>query len=158
MDLRKALLQAAEHLAIPVQRELRVQPANDVEFGYRFAPTDSGGLPNLLERHRVGFGISSLLAERAQPAACDTDVGWIDVAIDVEVSDRAVQPLANQVRHIAEREDVRAAVHRNAIVIAETPARFHFFQNRFQPAVFKNDLHRKYLPPKTRRIARSHSR
>ena len=37
MHLRKALLQAAQHLAIPVERQLRMQPADDVEFGDRFA-------------------------------------------------------------------------------------------------------------------------
>ena len=103
MHLRKALLEAAQHLAVPVEGQLRMQPADDVELGDRFAPALARAMPDLLERHGVGLGISRLLAERAEPAAGDADVGGIDVAVDVEVGDVAVQPLAHQVGHVARR-------------------------------------------------------
>src|SRR5260370_14347562 len=158
VHLREALLQAAQHLAVPVECELGVESADDVEFGARSPPADSGSFPNLFERHGVGLGIFGALAERAQTTTGDTYVGGIDVAVDVEVSGGSVQALANDVGHVTEREDVGAAVHGEAIVIAETDAGLHLFQNRLQPAVFKNGLHRKYPRPKTKRIARSHSR
>ena len=53
------------------------------------------------------------------------------------------------------------AIHRHAVGYAieadEPDARFDLLEDGFQPAVFKNDLHKKYPLPKTRRIARSRS-
>ena len=135
-----------------------MQAADNVKFGDCFSPADPGGFPYLLEGHRVGFRILGPLAKRAQPAARHAHIGGIDVAVHVEVGDRPVQPLANEVGYIAERENVRAPVHRNAIVVAQTDAGFDLIQDRLQPAVFKHDLHREYPPPKTRRITRSHNR
>jgi hypothetical protein len=53
VDLGKALFETAQHLAIPIERELRVQAADDVKLGDGFAPADTGRLPNLIERHGV---------------------------------------------------------------------------------------------------------
>ena len=38
MHLRKALLEPAQHLAKPIQSQLRMQSANDVKFRHRLAP------------------------------------------------------------------------------------------------------------------------
>ena len=85
VHLREALLQAAQHLAEPVQRQFRMQAADDVELGDRFAPAFAGAVPDLFERHGVGLGIAHALAEGAQAATGHADVGGIDVAVDVEV-------------------------------------------------------------------------
>ena len=106
MHLREALLQAAQHLAIPVERQLGMKSADDVELGDRFAPASACRLPHLVERHRVGLRIARFLAEGAQPAARHTNVRRIDVAIYVEEGDIAVQPFAHDVRHVAESQHV----------------------------------------------------
>ena len=123
VHLRKALLQAAQHLAVPVERQLRMQPADDVELGDRLAPALAGAVPDLFERHGVRLGIARLLAERAQPATRHADVGRIDVAVDVEVGDVAVQPLAHEVGQVAERQDVAGAVQRQAVLEATAARR-----------------------------------
>ena len=89
VHLREALLEAAQHLAEPVEREFRVQAADDVEFGDRLAPAFAGAMPDLFQRHGVGLGIAHPLAERAQAATGHADVGGIDVAVDVEVGGRS---------------------------------------------------------------------
>ena len=129
MHLREALLQAAQHLAIPVERQLRMQSADDVKLGDRFGPASARGLPHLVERHRVRLRIARFLAERAQPAARNADIRRVDVAVHVEVRDVAVQPLADDVRHVAERQDVRRAIQRHAVVEAKPLAGLDFVQN-----------------------------
>ena len=134
MHLRKALLQAAQHLAIPVQRQLRMQPAHDVELGDGLAPAFAGAVPDLFERHGVGLGIAHPLAERAQPATGHAHVGGIDVAVDVEVGDVAVQALAHQVGQVAERQDVGGAVERHAVLERQPLAGFHLFADGIETA------------------------
>ena len=108
MHLREALLEAAQHFAVPVQSQLRMQSADDVELGDGFAPALAGAMPHLFERHGVGFGIAHALAEGAQPATGHAHVGGVDVAVDVEVGHVAVQPLAHQVGQVADAPGYRA--------------------------------------------------
>src|SRR5665213_1401270 len=54
VHLRKTLFQAAQHLAVPVEGQLRVQAAHDVEFRDRLAVSLASLMPDLLERHGVG--------------------------------------------------------------------------------------------------------
>ncbi len=84
----KRCFEAAQHLAIPIEGQFRVQAADDVELGDRFAPAFAGAMPDFLKRHGVGFGIFGALAEGAKAATGHADVGGIDVAVDVEVGDR----------------------------------------------------------------------
>ena len=123
VHLREALLQPAEHLAEPVERQLGMQAADDVEFGDRFAPALAGAMPDLFERHRVRLGIAHPLAEGAQPATRHANVGRIDVAVDVEIRGVAVQPLADDVGQVAERQDIAGAVERQAVLEREPLAR-----------------------------------
>ena len=141
MHLRKALLQAAQHLAVPIQRQLRMQAADDVKLGDRFAPAFAGAMPHLFERHGVGLGIAHLLAEGAQAATGHADIGGVDVAVDVEISGVAVQALAHQVGHVAQRQNVLSAVKRDAIFKRQAFARFHFFADRQQAGVLDVNSH-----------------
>src|ERR1017187_2816841 len=138
MHLGKALLEAAQHLAKPVQRQLRMQAAHDMEFGDRFAPAFARALPYLVERHGVCLGIAHALAESAQPATRHTNVGGVNVPVDVEVSGIAVHPLANQVGQIPQRQDIAGAVERYAIVEGEPLAGFHFSTDGNQASVIDN--------------------
>ena len=45
MHLRKALLQAAQHLAVPIERQFGMQAADDVKFGDGFAVAVAGASP-----------------------------------------------------------------------------------------------------------------
>ena len=100
VHLRKTLLQAAQHLAVPVERQLGMQTAHDVEFGDGFGPTLARDTPNLIERHGVRFRVFGSLSEGAQPATGYAHVGGIDVPVDVEIGGRAMQTLAHQIPHV----------------------------------------------------------
>src|SRR5258707_10732293 len=99
MHLRVALLQAAQHVAIPIERELGMEPAYNVKFSDALGVTASRALPDFLQRKGVSGGILGLLAESAQLATRHAHVGRIDVAVDIEKSLIAVKTLAHPVRH-----------------------------------------------------------
>ena len=137
MDLRKPLLQAAQHLAIPIERQLRMQAAHDVELGDRFAVAVAGAFPDLFERHGVRLGILGALSESAQAATGDADIGRIDVAVDVEIGDVAVQALAHAIRHPADAQQIGRAVERHAVVETQAFAGVRLFANRLEAGVVK---------------------
>src|ERR1039457_528219 len=79
----------------------------------------------------------------------------VDGAVHVEVSSRAVQSLAHQVRHVTDGENVGGPVKRHAIVIGETLACFDFFQNRPQARVVNYDFHRTSAAQNTKNSMRT---
>ena len=141
VHLREALLQAAQHLAVPVERQFGMQAADDVEFGDRLAPAFAGAVPDLFERHGVGLGILAPSCRTRTAATGHAHIGGIDVAVDVEVGLVAVQALAHQVGQVAERQDVGGAVERQAVFEGQPLARFHLVADRLQTGVVKYDLH-----------------
>src|SRR5674476_1026891 len=137
----KTLLEAAEHLAEPVQGQCRVQSADDVELGDGLAPAFAGALPDLFQRHGVRLGVAHPLAERAQAATGHADIGRIDVPVDVKVGFRTVQAFAHQVGQVAERQDIGGAVERHAVLERQALPRFHLAANRVKPGTFKYNYH-----------------
>jgi hypothetical protein len=69
MHLREALLEAAEHLAEPVERQFRMQAADDVELGHRLGIPLAGLEPDLLERHRVRLRITDRIGPMSSACA-----------------------------------------------------------------------------------------
>src|SRR5580658_7938720 len=102
MHLRIAFFQAAQHLAIPIERQFRMQTADNMKLRDRFADTVARALPHLFERHGVSGRILRALPERAEAATGDAYIGGIDVAIHVEISLVAMEALADLVRHPAD--------------------------------------------------------
>ena len=124
MDARKALLEAAQHFAIPIEGQLGMQAAHDVELGDRLRITFAGALPDLFERHGVRLGIASVLAECAEAATGDADIGRIDMAVHVEIGSVAVQALADQVGQVTDGKDVTGAIKRDAVLERQPLAGF----------------------------------
>ena len=118
-----------------------MQSADDVEFRDGFAPAFARAMPHFFERHGVGFGIAHALAERAQPAARHANVGRVDVAVDVEICGVAVHPLAHQIRHVAQRQNILVAIERNAIFERQPFAGFHLFADGEQAGIVDCNLH-----------------
>ena len=63
------------------------------------------------------------------------------MAVDVEVSEIAVQALAHEVGHVTESQDIRRVIERQPVFIGQSVARTHFFQNRAQARIFDDGLH-----------------
>jgi hypothetical protein len=141
MHARVALFQAAQHLAVPIEGELGMEAADDVELGNGFGVTVARLLPNLFERHGVRVGIANAFAEGAELATGDADVGGVDVAVDVEEGLLAVEALADEVRHPAYRQDVGRAVERQAVLSVQALAGFDLFTNRIEVGILKYRCH-----------------
>src|SRR5262245_28702553 len=103
-----------------------MQAADDVEFGGSFADTLFGALVNLFQRKIVSAGGIGIAAEGTEFAVRNANVGGIDVAVDVVISDVAVFFLANVIGEPAYGEQVRRTVELDAIVEAETLAGENF--------------------------------
>src|SRR3954447_26238879 len=130
-----------------------MKPAHDMKLGHCFGVALSCNLPDLIHGHGVSIGIFRFLAECAQSATGDADVGWIDVPVDVEVRHVPVPAFPLQVSHVAESQNVMTAEHGHAVLKAQALTGFHLLENRAKPAVLndwsgvrgQNRIHRRYL-------------
>src|SRR5664279_3122113 len=135
MHLRKSFLQPRDQIDVVLERQIGVQPANNVKLRYRLAVAGSGGAPDFLQRHGVGAGGILLATEGAQAAGRHANIGVVDVAVHVEVGDVTVHPLANVVRQPTDRQDVTRAVERKRVVSRQTLVSHHLVVNWLQASV-----------------------
>ena len=130
VDLGEALLEPADEIHEVFEGEVGVEAAYDVELGHGVGVALTGGLEGLVERHGVG-GRARLSCDRRRRGgqlATHTLVG-LDVAIDVEVGEVPVEPLADEVGEPAYGEDVPGAVQLYAVVEVESLPRLDFFSD-----------------------------
>ena len=73
--------------------------------------------------HHVAAGVVQVGPEGAEVARVDADVGRVDVRVDVVVAEVAVVPLADQVGHRAQREQVVRRLQRQPVLEAQPLAR-----------------------------------
>src|SRR5271170_51375 len=99
MNLGEALLQSGDEVEKILEWQVGVQSAHDVKFSDRFAVAGGRGFESFFERHGVGAGRVFFSAKGTQAASRDTYVGWVNVAIDVEIGTIAMHPLAHQICH-----------------------------------------------------------
>src|SRR5580704_16481519 len=122
-----------------------MESADDVELGDGVlsirAPAVARDLPHLFERHGVGLGILGSLAESAEAATSDAHVGGIDVAVDVEIGDVAVEAFAHAIGEPADAEQIGRAVKRDAVVETEANLGVDFLGDRPEAGVFKSWCH-----------------
>jgi len=115
VDLRKALLQAADEVFEIFERQIRMQTANYVKFGNRLGVAAGRRLERFFQRHGVGAGRVLLAAEGAETAGGNADIRGVDVAVDVEVRHVAVHSLPNVIRQPADGENIRRAIKLDAV-------------------------------------------
>src|SRR3989442_11060521 len=96
-----------------------MQPADDVKLGNRFGVSGSGGLESFLESHGVGSRRVFFSAEGAQTASGNTNIGGIDMAVDVEVCPIAMHSLAHRISQPSHCEDVTTAIECERVIRIE---------------------------------------
>src|SRR5438552_16113251 len=87
-----------------------MQAPDDVKLRNRFCVTRGRSLESFLESHGVGSRRVFFPAEGAQTASGNTNIGGIDMAVDVEICPVAVHSLAHGIGHPSDREGIPAAV------------------------------------------------
>jgi hypothetical protein len=82
VNLRKSLLDRAQEIDVPIQRQVRVHPT----LHQNLRATDVGELLDFLQQHvaiqRVGVILIAIAAEGTERASGGADVGVVDVAVD----------------------------------------------------------------------------
>ena len=124
MQARVGLVNDTDDVEVPLVRKLMVQAADDVQLRRAAALRLCGPLQDLLVGHDVAFGAFQIGTERAERAAIDTDVGRVEMRVDVVVGEVAVLALADEIGKFAEREQVGVVVEEEAVVERETLAGF----------------------------------
>ena len=93
-----------------------MQAVDDVDFGQRLMRALPELVPHLLERHRVGAGVTRLQPrERAEQAARDAHVGRFQADVEVVEGAPAVPLLALAIGEPANGEEIRALEQPHAI-------------------------------------------
>ena len=107
MDIGPDALEAAQQLRVVVERQIGMQPVDDVDFGEGLGGAAAELVPGFVERHRVGAGVAGLEPrERAEEAARHADVGRLDADVVVVEGLRAVPLLAFAIGQPAHRQEV----------------------------------------------------
>jgi hypothetical protein len=135
VNLREALFETADQIEEELKREVGVKTADDVKLRNRFGVALSSRFPSFVKGHGVAGGVAFLTAKGAKLACGYTHVGGIDMAIDVEVGEVAVQALADVVGQPADCQNVRRGVEREPVFSAETPLSHHLGGDRLQMRV-----------------------
>ena len=137
MNLREALLQAANQIQVIVEGQIRVQATYDVKFGRAFADALGGALKHFIESpaKSIGTGRVRRAPKGAKLAMGHADVRRIDVAINVVVAEVAVTLFANVIRKPAQRQHVVGLEEGDALRHVETLASQHFGGDRIEAAV-----------------------
>ena len=132
VNLGGRLLDPAHHVHVVRERQLVMQSADDVQLGR----PPLAGLPGPLDHrgtiHHVGLGLVQVGPEGTEIASVDTHVRRVDVRVDVVVAEIAVVPLAHQVGHRAEGEQVVRGLQRQAVVEAQPLAGLDLLADRLQ--------------------------
>ena len=135
VHLRETLFEAANEIEEEFERQIGVQTADDVKLRDRLRVARGRRFPGLVEGHGVAGGVALLAAKGAELAGRHADVGRVDVAIDVEVGEVAVHPLADMVGQPAHRQNVRRGVERKPVFGAQTLLGQHLGGDRLQARV-----------------------
>jgi hypothetical protein len=116
MQLRRLLLGETQPVLVVVERPVRVDARLDAELGRAELDRVGDPLGELLLGVLVGVGRALALAEAAERAADDADVGDVDVAVDDERDRVARQLRAQPSAAGAAPRSPRAAARQNSAV------------------------------------------
>ena len=116
MNARLDPFEATKEVGVVVERQIRVQAVDDVDFGERLMGALPQLVPSLLERHGVGAVVSRLQpGEGAEQAACDADVRRFEADVVVVEGARAVTLFALAIGEPADREKIRGLEELDAV-------------------------------------------
>ena len=119
-----------------------MEAAHDVQLGR--APL--AGLPRPLDHlvavHHIGLGLVQIGPEGTEVASVNAHIRRIDVRVDIVVAEIAVVPLAHQVGHRAEGEEVVGVLEGESVLETQPLPGFHLLPDRLQ----SNRLGRHALP------------
>src|SRR5947208_3314507 len=119
MHLRETLLESGNQVEKVLEWQIGMQTTDNVKLGDRFAIAGSCGLESFLESHGVRSRHVFFSPESAKTAGGHTNIGGVDMAIDVEVRPIAMHSLPNRIRQPSDSKDVATAIERECVIRIE---------------------------------------
>ncbi len=110
MDLRKTLLESRNQVEKILEWKIGMQAADNVKLRNGLGVARSCRLESFFQRHGIGARSVLLAAESTQPAGGHAYVGWVQMAVDIEICLVAMHALANMVGHPAYRQNIAGTV------------------------------------------------
>src|SRR3990172_503374 len=130
MDVWPDPLEAAQQLRVVVEREIGMEPVDDVDLGERLAGTLPQLVPRLIEGHRVGAGIARLEPrERTEETARHADVGRLETDVVVVKRAAAVPLFALAIGEPANGQQIRAVEQPPTVRQVEAFAALEFLRD-----------------------------
>src|SRR5262245_38341054 len=106
MKLWILLLQSRKQISEVAERELRVQPTRNVQFGRAFIHSLSGDFQRIVNVMCVSVGLARCAKEAAELTVDVANVRRVKVPVDVEVSRASVHLPPHRVREFSERVEI----------------------------------------------------
>src|ERR1041384_5632164 len=97
MHMRKPLLQPLEHVQIVLKWQIRMETANDVKLGGAGVRSFFGAFINLFQRKGVSLRGTNVLAECAQSALQNANVGGFNMTVYVETGMLAMKLFSDEI-------------------------------------------------------------
>ena len=115
-------MQDPQHIDVPIVFRPMVQSADDVHLGAASVGRFPAASENLFVGHHVPFRVAQIGPKRAEYAAVDTDIGRVQVRVDVVVGRVAVLLLADQVGQLPDLAQRRLGIGEEQTVVEREPS------------------------------------
>jgi hypothetical protein len=117
--------EAAQQIGVVAERQLRMEPVDDMDFGERFVHALPKLGKDLLERHRMRAGIVRTQArKRAEEARGLADVRGLEPQVVIEIRPTAMPPFAFAIRHPPDGQKVGRLKESQTVVQRQALAAF----------------------------------
>ena len=103
MDLRIFLVEQFDDVAVPLVRFLMMQTTDDVHFGASVLRRFLTAGQDLIVVHRIALGVTQVAPECTKPTTVDTNVGRIEVGVDIVKTNVAIFAFADQIGQSPDR-------------------------------------------------------
>ncbi len=126
----------AHDVEVIFEGQLVMEPADDVQLGRAACAGLPGAVDDLVVVHHIGSILAHIGPKCAEVARVNTDVGGVDVRVDVVIAEVPIAPLADQVGHRAQREEVVRVLQRQTIFEAQALAGLDFLADQLDSVCF----------------------
>jgi len=118
-----------QQVEIETERQIRMQTTHQVHFGCTLPLRFNCPLRHLINGKGIGIRCICNAIKGAEPAAIDTDVRGIDMAVYVEIHIPAVKTLIGHGSKFANGRQIVGSVQKKGVGFAQPFSGVHFFSD-----------------------------
>jgi hypothetical protein len=126
MQMRKLAFQSAKQIGVILERQFRIQTADNMQFRRAFRNGVSGNIDAFVNRMRVCALLPGAFVKPAKFTIGDADVRVIEMPVDVKISRPPVLFPPHKIGEFAERVQIVGFIQRDAFFKVKTLARLDF--------------------------------